>query len=167
MAISNLSPGEYNRFAQSIKFVLKHEGRYVNDPNDAGGETKFGISKKSYPTLDIKNLTSEQACDIYYNDYWVPSKSATLPYPECVAVFDTAVNNGLGKVKSWWSMNPFDVDTFLTNRTMFYIQLVKQKPADQIYLKGWLARVQDLKKLIETDHQNNPIPPVQSLYLGQ
>jgi lysozyme family protein len=50
--------------------VKKLEGVYSNDPNDPGGETKYGISEKSYPHLDIKNLTIEDAENIYLNDWW-------------------------------------------------------------------------------------------------
>ena len=44
-------------FEQIIDGVLEHEGGYVNDPYDKGGETKFGIAKRWYPDVDIKNLT--------------------------------------------------------------------------------------------------------------
>ena len=44
-------------FDLAIPIVLENEGGYINDPNDPGGETKYGISKRSYPALDIKNLT--------------------------------------------------------------------------------------------------------------
>ena len=40
-------------FEQCIDHVLKHEGGYVDDPKDLGGETNFGISKRAYPELDI------------------------------------------------------------------------------------------------------------------
>jgi Putative secretion activating protein len=43
-------------FDQCIKFIFKHEGEYSFDPRDPGGETKYGISKRIYPSLDIKNL---------------------------------------------------------------------------------------------------------------
>ena len=52
-------------FDKALKFVLKWEGGYSNDPNDPGGETKYGISKRSYPELDISKLTLEQAKDIF------------------------------------------------------------------------------------------------------
>ena len=56
-------------FEEIINKVLEHEGGYVNDPTDLGGETKYGITKRFYPDLDIKNLTKEEAKQIYYNDY--------------------------------------------------------------------------------------------------
>jgi hypothetical protein len=46
------------------------EGGYVNDPQDPGGETNMGISKRSYPNEDIKNLTRDEAIAIYYRDFW-------------------------------------------------------------------------------------------------
>ena len=59
------------RFRKAIEVILKYEGGYVNDPNDLGSETNFGISKRSYPNVDIKNLTKEQAIEIYHRDWWV------------------------------------------------------------------------------------------------
>ena len=58
------------RFDSLIGAVLVHEGGYVNDPDDPGGETKYGISKRSYPRLDIAALTESQARDIYHQDWW-------------------------------------------------------------------------------------------------
>ena len=46
-------------FDDIIKVVLHHEGGYVNDPQDPGGETNFGIAKRSHPDVDIKNLTED------------------------------------------------------------------------------------------------------------
>ncbi|MBI5843910.1 MAG: hypothetical protein HZB23_04475 [Deltaproteobacteria bacterium] len=48
---------------------MAHEGGYVNDPADPGGETRFGISRRAYPNEDIKALTRERAAEIYYRDY--------------------------------------------------------------------------------------------------
>ena len=52
-------------FEDAFDRLISHEGGYVNDPLDPGGETKFGISKRSYPTLDIAALTREDARAIY------------------------------------------------------------------------------------------------------
>jgi lysozyme family protein len=81
-------------FADAIQLILINEGGYVNDPNDPGGETNFGICKRAYPNVDIKNLTVEQATDIYRKDYWDKCRCDELP--SCIQglVFDTAVNQG-------------------------------------------------------------------------
>lgn len=57
-------------FLKAIEEVLANEGGYVDDPDDPGGETKFGISRRSYPDLDIPNLTRDEAIAIYYRDWW-------------------------------------------------------------------------------------------------
>lgn len=58
-------------FEPAVELVLSHEGGYVNDASDHGGETKYGISKAQYPSLDIANLTLDQAKAIYQRDYWI------------------------------------------------------------------------------------------------
>ena len=82
-------------FDYSMALLMHHEGGYVNDPDDAGGETKFGISKRAYPDLDIANLTAKQAEEIYYNDYWLKAKCDQLPTKLAMFHFDTAVNMGI------------------------------------------------------------------------
>lgn len=82
-------------FDDAFEALIGHEGGYVNDPRDPGGETKFGISKRAYPNLDIKSLTLDAAKAIYRKDYWGPAQAEALP--ACVAfdVFDMAVNSGV------------------------------------------------------------------------
>jgi lysozyme family protein len=58
-------------FDQAIGFIIENERGYVNDPRDPGGETNFGISRRSYPNLDIRGLTREKAISIYRADFWM------------------------------------------------------------------------------------------------
>ena len=81
-------------FDEIIDNVLESEGGYVNDKDDAGGETNMGISKKAYPDLDIKNLTRNAAKQLYYEDYWTPSKAEQLPNQLLEVYFDMVVNFG-------------------------------------------------------------------------
>lgn len=81
-------------FDEMFERLLGHEGGYVWDKNDAGGETKWGISKRSYPHLDIKNLTQEQAKAVYYKDFWFPVSGLDLHDGVLWQLFDTAVNSG-------------------------------------------------------------------------
>ena len=82
-------------FDESCDRLLGHEGGYVNDPDDPGGETKWGISKRSYPDLDIKNLTREQAKAIYRRDFWDRIHADKLPDGVAFQAFDFAVNSGI------------------------------------------------------------------------
>ena len=83
-------------FDRVFDLLIGHEGGYVNDPLDPGGETKFGISKRSYPNLDIRSLTVADAKGIYYRDYWQACRCGEMPVLVAVLVFDAAVNNGRG-----------------------------------------------------------------------
>ena len=79
-------------FDDAFSRVIGNEGGYVNNLADPGGETRWGISKRSYPTVDIKNLTQEGAKAIYLRDFWLlidcdPAVKFQL--------FDFAVNSGI------------------------------------------------------------------------
>jgi lysozyme family protein len=84
-------------FDSAFERLIGHEGGYVSDPRDPGGETKFGISKRSYPDLDIKSLTMEQAKAIYKRDYWDRAHCDSLHPIIAFQVFDAAVNSGIGQ----------------------------------------------------------------------
>lgn len=75
--------------------VLGHEGGYTAGENDPGGETKWGISKRSYPDLDIKSLTRDQAKDIYRRDFWEKIRADKLHDGVAFQLFDFAVNSGI------------------------------------------------------------------------
>lgn len=153
-----------NKFDTVFELILKHEGGYVNDPNDPGGETKYGISKRSFPTLDIKNLTKQEAKEIYYK-MWKKYKLDLLPYPLSAILFDIGINIGPRRAIRilQLSLNDFNLKTtpdgiigpktsslcqkapqtalaatFLMKVIGYYISLNKPR-----YLKGWYNRVKD------------------------
>ncbi len=76
--------------------LLKWEGEdYVDDPVDRGGPSKFGISQKSYPDLNIKALTRAAAKQIYYNDYFMASPFNDITHERLrEKLFDMDVNLG-------------------------------------------------------------------------
>jgi lysozyme family protein len=81
-------------FETAFRFTIGAEGGYVNDVRDPGGETNWGISKRSYPDIDIKALTQEQAQTIYRSDYWQAASCERMPPKIAIAVFDAAVHHG-------------------------------------------------------------------------
>jgi lysozyme family protein len=82
-------------FTDAFKSLLEFEGGYVNDKYDPGMETKFGISKRSYPTVDIKSLTLEGAKKIYYNDFWSKNKYFQIHNSQIgCKIFHNTVNMG-------------------------------------------------------------------------
>lgn len=82
-------------FDDAFEALIGHEGGYVNDPRDPGGETKYGISKRAYPQVNIKTLTLDQAKAIYRRDYWAAARCDDLPASVTFDVFDMAVNSGV------------------------------------------------------------------------
>lgn len=84
-------------FERAFAFISKWEGGWVDDDQDPGGETKYGISKRSYPDIDIASLTREQAKKIYRRDYWLAARCDQLPEPLALVHFDCAVNQGIGR----------------------------------------------------------------------
>lgn len=81
-------------FNRAFEIVIGHEGGYVDNPADPGGETKYGISHRSYPHEDIKGMTLDRAKDLYYNDFWLPLQAFDLPDRIAILLFDMAVNMG-------------------------------------------------------------------------
>jgi lysozyme family protein len=124
-------------FEEAIGGVIADEGGYVNDPKDPGGETKYGISKRSYPNLDIKNLTLQQAKDIYKQDFWL--FDGLLSQPVANKIFDMYVNikhtairlaqkvagavpDGVYGTKTEAAINAMDPATFLSRYRVFLVQ---------------------------------------------
>ena len=83
-------------FDEAFERLLAHEGGYVNSRADPGGETKFGISKRSYPGENIPALTIDRAKAIYRHDFWGPAGCDAMPDGAKLQVFDMAVNSGVG-----------------------------------------------------------------------
>ena len=156
-------------FDLAIPTVLLHEGGYVHDPNDAGGETNFGISRRTYPHLDIAHLTRAEAAAIYHRDFWIPLQldrilnqeiatklldSAVLIGPQRAIKFlqRSVQNAGGGIVPVDGCMGPAtlqavnDCSPLLLLQSYrhllasYYEGLVEEVPTNEKFLKGWLTR---------------------------
>lgn len=138
-------------FDKAMNFIGLMEGGYVNDPIDKGGETKYGISKRSYPNLDIKNLTKEQAREIYYKDFWLKNKCDTMHPVFSVLVFDTAVNMGSGVINEFLKSSDYiNPERFLLARIKKYIKYCLANPTQQRFFFGWIVRCMKLYDFIKT-----------------
>ena len=82
-------------FDQAFDRLISNEGGYVNNPADPGGETQWGISKRTYPDLDIKSLTRDDAKAIYLRDFWQRGQMDQYDPAIAFQVFDAAVNHGI------------------------------------------------------------------------
>lgn len=148
-------------FDDFIGRVLTHEGGYVNDPRDPGGETKFGIAKRSYPSVDIKGLTREAAIDIYRRDFWNRVQGDKLPRQFAFQALDAAVNHGIGNAVRWMQRAASVADDGIVG-PMTLAAVGRAEPADLVlqfnaqrlrfyaslstfdaFGRGWIRRVAD------------------------
>jgi lysozyme family protein len=155
-------------FEQAFALLIspEFEGGYVNDPADPGGETKFGISKRSYPSLDIKSLTRDQVKPIYKADFWGPAGCDAVPDELKYPLFDFAVNSGPRRaVKTLQKRLGVVADGSLGPKTLAELMLWPQKALaialclDRLYFlttlnnwpdhgKGWTRRIRRIIALI-------------------
>lgn len=84
-----------DRFLRAVEFVLQHEGEWSNHPSDPGGRTRWGISSRAHPDVDLDTLTREQAIEIYRREYWERIRGDELPWPLVLVVMDHAVHSGV------------------------------------------------------------------------
>jgi len=154
-------------FRKAVERILADEGGYVNDVYDAGGETKYGISKKTFPDLDIKNLTMEEAIEIYERFYWIPSKAEKLPEEIQDVYFEMVVNMGQKKavrtlqracnskirpkLKVDGKIGPMTISQskrltkqrLVAYQTLYYADIVLRKPDQERFWFGWFNRAVD------------------------
>lgn len=110
-------------FDTAFTLLIGNEGGYTNDPRDPGGETMYGISKRSYPTEDIKNMTLGRAKWLYQRDYWGPAGCDVVPDGIKFDLFDMAVNSGVkNAVKALQKAVSEIEDGVLGGRTVMAVQ---------------------------------------------
>lgn len=156
---THINMNEQERFKKSIAFVFKWEGGLVNNPDDPGGLTNFGISKTAYPKMsnkEIKELTREKAESIYYRDYWTKSGAILAQWPACLAILDTAINMGVSRALRFLGESGQEDPTplakdIIASREAYYVNLATKRPKFKQFLKGWLNRINDLKRCGEIE----------------
>lgn len=156
-------------FDNAVRQVIAREGgsKLTNDPNDRGGLTKYGISKRAYPDLDIQNLTETQAIGIYKRDYWDALKLDDVRDPLiAAAIFDTAVNMGAttaARLAQSLAGAPVDgkigpvsiaginrsepmifLPMFVIARIERYSDICSRDPSQKKFLHGWIRRALEL-----------------------
>lgn len=158
------------RFRRAFDLLLGLEGGYVNDPRDRGGETKYGISARSYPDIPIAEITPELAAAIYLRDYWKPLRCDDFASePVAVAIFLFGVNagvrtaakaiqtalNGIGRpMVTDGTVGPVTLNAadavdgskllaaFNREAERHYRAIVERDSTQAAFLPGWLARLE-------------------------
>jgi lysozyme family protein len=151
-----------SNFDIAIETVLANEGGLVEDKMDPGGLTNFGLSQRSYPKLDIRNLTREEAIEIYRRDWWhyagiIDQRVATKILDSCVNMGEHAAifllqeivlqvikPDGIYGEVTEDAVNRLDPNALLTDYraklTAHYEAIAIANPTQAKFLKGWTAR---------------------------
>jgi lysozyme family protein len=154
-------------FLIAVERVLANEGGYTSNPADSGGVTKFGISSRAHPGLDIATLTRDAAVKIYWREWWLRFGFSQLPAAVAAKTFDLAVNIGASHAIECLQRalracgRPVTEDGVLCAATAaeasradasalmsamrseaagYYRLVAARAPADREFLKGWLIR---------------------------
>jgi lysozyme family protein len=143
-----------------------------DEEGDSGGRTKFGLDSASHPDLNLDTLTVEEAGIVYKRCYWEKAHCYEMPWPLSQIQFDGAVNTGVGQQMKFlqravgvnadgaWGPNTSRATGNTINdiglkalcifvcdqKETFYRNLVEKKPHLGRFLKGWLNRLNDLRK---------------------
>ena len=134
--------------------LLKHEGGYVDHPKDPGGATNMGITigtlsrwrGRPVTKAEVRALTREEAEKIYREWYWNKIDADLLPAGPDAALFDVAVNSGVGRAKAWLPLisgkSPVDaVKAVCARRRAFFRSL----RTFDVFGKGWMRRVNEVE----------------------
>lgn len=164
-------------FQESLPFILRWEGGYVNHPADPGGATNKGVTQRVYDDWrvrnghakrDVKLLEEAELQAIYESGYWIPPRCDLIRDPLALVHFDTAVNSGPKRAIRFLqtaakcevdgdfrketkdAVDACDLGTVLAAycnaREAFYRGIVERKPSQGVFLKGWLNRLNALRK---------------------
>lgn len=97
-------PSPLSVLNEALRFTLRWEGGYVNNPVDPGGETNKGITAATYANYrrqkglsqqSVRFITDAEVNEIYRDFYWRPAQCETMVRPLAIVQFDTAVNFGV------------------------------------------------------------------------
>lgn len=148
-----------------IDDIIRREGGYVNDPNDRGGATNWGITQAtlsrwrggSVTAADVKALSQDEARRIYRKTYYEDAGIDRLPEALQAQAFDINVNGGLkpilARLTSYFGGTLQEIVDFLgpksanimlaASRTEYYRQITVSRPANKTFLLGWLNRMSE------------------------
>ena len=157
-----------SNFPEALRLVLKHEGGYVDHPQDPGGATNKGITigtlsdwlKRPASKAEVRNISDATVAAIYRKNYWDAMNADSLPSGVDYAVFDYAVNSGVGRARLHFketnSGTPSQVIKALCARRLRFLRNLRTWPT---FGKGWARRVADVEKVALEMARTRPVVP--------
>lgn len=139
------------------RFYLFWEGAFSDDPNDPGGLTIYGVSKRSHPDviavmLPLWEAGNKEACkrisiELFKRKYWNPIDGDNLPEKLDIAAADCAFNQGVGRAREILAITK-DWMEFIIRRYDYYDDLNGFKQ----FGKGWSKRMVSLFDFLKSDY---------------
>lgn len=143
-------------FAKAVAFVLDKERGLVDDPQDPGGLTNYGIALKRHPELtadDIRTMTLSRASDIYLNQYWAPVQGPAWPNGVDLVMLDMCVNMGKeAAVECLQTALHIDIDGAIGPQT---IRTAAQAAPIELIARITTARIQKYMRMAGWPHDGN------------
>ena len=124
-------------FDKAFELLMELEGYESNDKDDKGGFTRYGISQKYNPDINVPKLTREKAKDIYLERYWKKLGCDEREYPCDVALFIQGVNIGV-LAKTFMDASNGLLDFFMKCLNHY---CTREKAQRDKYLAGWCNRL--------------------------
>jgi len=128
-----------SNFQRCVDFVIDELEGGDSLVVDTGGATRYGISSRGNPDVNVRELSRTGAEEIYRKRYWEPLNCDTLAWPMDLIVFDTAVNQGPAFAHALAS-DPGDYLEALMLRVERYAQSASDA-SRRVYFRGWINRV--------------------------
>lgn len=178
-----------DEFARSLKYVLVHEGGYVNHPKDPGGATNQGVTQRVYDDFrkaakkalrSVKEMLADERDAIYRTRYWNLIKGDALPSGISYVVFDGAVNSGVGQSVKWLQralkipadgvIGPQTIQAIEThpNHDAIVAEIIRLRErflralkTFKTFGKGWISRISGVKKVGQAWAMGDVGPAVQ------
>lgn len=140
-------PGEGGSagFDSAIARVLKIEGGFAESDGNTGAPVNFGINQRANPDIDVRNLTREQAIEIYRERYWNAINGDTLAPELQGTALDAAVNQGPANARRWITESGGDVGRFNELRRAHYERLLA-RPEFARFRRTWMERLEFYEK---------------------
>jgi lysozyme family protein len=144
-------------FESALALTLQFEGGFVDRADDPGGRTQRGITQRTYdawlakqkrPPADVKGIPDTDVADIYRVEYWNRARCDSLKEPLATFHFDAAVNHGPNQAIGFLAESKGSPEMYLKCREDFYRRLVLKRPTMSVFLRGWLKRVERLRRLL-------------------
>lgn len=141
-------------FDKAFERTIIHEGGYVNNPHDPGGETNWGITKRTAReagyTGEMRELSRDAARDIYYMAYWQRAQCDKLPFALAFQLFDAAVNHGIGNAIRFLQRTVGAVEDGIVGAVT--LRAVSTMPIAQLISRYQSIRLDFYTRLTKFDH---------------